>query len=150
MEGLKMFIQHNMKAKGTIILGLTHMLPIPIILVRRPFLCNPNLVLISGTETKVQLWYWNTAPPSRKGGNSTRCISCKRVALYINLMQAPHWSRNLFFFSIYTFLIHVMSFEMWFQLWFRYHSKVSANLGQVSGPKPKQWLWLYVHYFASV
>ena len=32
----------------------------------------------------------NTAPPSQKGGNDTCCISCKRVALYINLMQAPH------------------------------------------------------------
>ena len=34
--------------------------------------------------------YLNTAPPSRKGGNNTRCISRKRAALYINLIQAPH------------------------------------------------------------
>ena len=34
----------------------------------------------------------DTAPPSRKGGNNTRCISCKRAALYINLIQAPHCS----------------------------------------------------------
>ena len=33
---------------------------------------------------------FNTAPPLQKGGNDTRCISCKRAALYINLMQAPH------------------------------------------------------------
>ena len=34
----------------------------------------------------------NTAPPSQKGGNNTRCISCKRAVLYINLIQAPHCS----------------------------------------------------------
>ena len=33
----------------------------------------------------------NTAPPSRTWGNNTRCISCKRAALYINLIQAPHF-----------------------------------------------------------
>jgi hypothetical protein len=36
----------------------------------------------------------NTAPPSKKGGNNTRCISCKRTALYINLIQAPHWKKQ--------------------------------------------------------
>ena len=33
----------------------------------------------------------NAAPPSQKGGKRARCTSCKRVALNINLMQAPHW-----------------------------------------------------------
>ena len=42
-------------------------------------------------NTKNSEFEFNTAPPSRTGGNNTRCISCKRVALYIKLMQAPHW-----------------------------------------------------------
>ena len=43
----------------------------------------------------------NTAPPSWKGGNNTRCISCKRAALYINLIQAPHCDNfHILFFSL--------------------------------------------------
>ena len=38
--------------------------------------------------------FGNTAPPSRKGGNNTRCISWKRTALYMNLIQAPHWKNQ--------------------------------------------------------
>ena len=37
---------------------------------------------------------YNTAPPSQKGGNNTRCISCKRAALYINLIQAPQCMKS--------------------------------------------------------
>ena len=33
-----------------------------------------------------------------RGGNSTRCISCKRAALYINLIQAPHCLLIRFFY----------------------------------------------------
>ena len=36
----------------------------------------------------------NTAPPSRKGGNNTRCISYKRAALNVNLIQAPHYKKT--------------------------------------------------------
>ena len=44
-------------------------------------------------------WLPNMAPPSRKGGNNTRC---KRVALYINLMQAPHCRSITLSLSSYT------------------------------------------------
>ena len=37
----------------------------------------------------LEVYLQTTAPPSRKGGNNTGCISCKRVAIYINLSQIP-------------------------------------------------------------
>ena len=54
-----------------------------------------DLFIISSIKSKFHNWLsLNTAPPSRKEGNNTRCISCKGAALYINLIQAPHWLRQ--------------------------------------------------------
>ena len=52
--------------------------------------CAP-LIFHQGYRDWVVSYFLNTAPPSRKGGNNTRCISYKRAALYIILMQAPHF-----------------------------------------------------------
>ena len=61
--------------------------------VKKPKTTRKSAPKTSGQGYLIYLGF-NTAPPSRKGGNNTRCISRKRGALYINLTQAPHFFLN--------------------------------------------------------